>query len=227
MTQALKDGSAAAAQGESQELALTGRFEGVTLRKSETSLTFDVSDLNRVDVTIITGGTVQLKAPAREQTPEQNDEPGVLHASVEKRAYKIGEVLPDGWVVGPVSPETGIIMAIEPVSCALRDYQTWYQGEDHAAKLRGQGHANARQPTSRELKDIDDHVVKAGHNKNAQFSTSSYYPLGKYWTSKPDQIIPFISRTHDFGIGFQLWDLKIDPIARVRCVRDEPGLTLA
>lgn len=77
-------------------------------------------------------------------------------ATVTKKAYRIGDVLPDGWAVGPCSPKTGIVMALEPVSGALDGYKTWHKGEAHAAELRSKGHATARQPcaasvTSRRL----------------------------------------------------------------------------
>ncbi len=54
--------------------------------------------------------------------------------SVTKKAYNIGDVLPDGWVVGPVSPDTGWPIAIEPAAGALDGYKTWSQGEHHATE---------------------------------------------------------------------------------------------
>jgi hypothetical protein len=156
---------------------------------------------------------------------------GVINASVDKRAYNIGDVLPDDWVVGPRSPKTGIVMAIEPVSTALDGYKTWHQGEDHAAELRGQGHANARQPSADdnndELNAIYNDVVKAGRNSNAKLNTSGSDPCGKYCsgTTEPGQRDSI--RIQYFDDGTKYLSFKVDALARVRCVRDEPGLTLA
>ncbi len=185
-----------------------------------------MSALNGVDVTIVTGGTVQLKAPAKEQTHE----PGVIHASDDKRAYNIGDTLPDGWVVGPRSPKTGIVMAIEPVTGALDGYRTWHQGQDHAAELRGQGHVNARQPSADadndELKAIYDHVVKTGRNGNAKLNTRSSLPYGGYWSGTTNPGHRASARVQYFDGGYRHWIFKDAAYARVRCVRDEPGLTL-
>lgn len=145
---------------------------------------------------------------------------------VTKQAYKVDDVLPDGWVVGPRSPETGIVMHLEPVSGALDGYRTWNQGEEHAAALRGQGHANARQPSDSELKAIYKAVVKAGRNGNAKLNTSGSTPYGSYWTR---------TTTRDGGAWIQYFDSgdrhlasKGTACAHVLCVRDEqPGLTLA
>lgn len=211
------------------EISLGDDFEGVTLRKSETgSLTVDFSALNGVDVTVITGANKVQLTPAGEQTPKES---GALAATVTKQAYNIGDVLPDGWVVGPRSPKTGIVMAIEPVSGALDGYKTWHQGEDHAKELREQGHANARQPSANnnndELNAIYNEVVKAGRNGNAKLNTSGYYPYGGYWSGKmlPDDRGD--APVQCFGGGGRFWGFKGDAYARVRCVRDEPGLTLS
>lgn len=155
------------------------------------------------------------------------DEPGVIHASVDKRAYNIGDVLPDGWVVGPVSPDTGKTIAIEPVAGALDGCQTWHQGEKRAAELRGKGHANAHQPSGSELSAIYNDVVQAGRNSNAKFNTSGSFPFSKYWssTTHPDHWV--YARVQYFNDGCRNWNVKGGASARVRCVRDEPGLTLA
>ena len=171
---------------------------------------------------------VQLKAPAAEKTPKES---GALAATVTKQAYNIGDVLPDGWVVGPRSPKTGIVMAIEPVSGALDGYRTWYRGEDHAADLRGKGHANARQPSADgnndELNAIYNEVVKAGRNGNAKLNTSGSNPYGRYWSGTTDPDSRDDARMQYLNGGYRLWSFKGDAFARVRCVRDEPGLTLA
>lgn len=151
-------------------------------------------------------------------------------AEVTKKAYNIGDVLPDGWVVGPVSPDTGIVMAIEPVSGILEGDSTWYQGDDHAAALRSKGQTNARQPSTNELNAIYNDVVKAGRNSAAQFDVSPLNydsPFGLYWSSttapNPDQAY---AQVQYFSDGLRVWGFKEYANARVRCVRDEPGLTL-
>jgi hypothetical protein len=189
------------------------------------------------NVTAYTNGTVQVKAPAPEQT-------NALTATVTEKvytiddvipAYNIGDVLPDGWVVGPRSPRTGIVMSLEPASTALDGYKTWYQGEDHAKDLREQGHTNARQPSAdnnnNELNAIYNEVVKAGRNGNAQLNTSDSGPYGIYWSSTtagpgPDR--QDLMAVQKFLIdGTVCIDYKDDATARVRCVRDELGITLA
>lgn len=174
------------------------------------------------NVTAYTNGTVQLKAPAPEQTNGTN-------ATVTKQAYNIGDVLPDGWIVGPVSPDTDIVMSIEPVSGALDDYKTWHQGEKRAAELCGKGNANARQPSDNELNALYNDVVKAGRNNNAQFNTSGsvpYGPYGAYWSSTTGPSSRVIARVQYLDDGNRVWDYKNNVAACVRCVRDESGITL-
>lgn len=202
-------------------------FAGVVLTKSKTGgLTVDLSALDNADVTIITNGTIQLKAPLPK--PANDIEAA---ATVTKQAYNIGDVLPDGWVVGPRSPKTGIVMAIEPASGALEGYKTWHQGEEHAKELREQGHANARQPSADnnndELNAIYNEVVKAGRNGNAKLNVSGSGPYGMYWsgTTLPDRRDG--ARFQYFDDGYRNAYYKVAANARVRCVRDEPGITLA
>jgi len=166
-------------------------------------------------------GTVQIEAP----DPEQNNE----IATVTKQAYNIGDVLDDGWIVGPVSPETGNVMAVEPVAGALGGYQTWFAGEDHVKELLADGNNNAHQATDTELYAIYNEIVKAGNNDNAQFNTSGSFPYGRYWSSTP---VPNPSdcatQVQYFDKdGVRSWYSKVYDGVRVRCVRDEPGLTLA
>jgi|GEM_PF-1540118 len=210
--------------------AVKQEFEGVVSSDGNGHIVISLSDLPADAELIIeglSGRSVQFREPAREQT----NEPGVINASVDKRAYNIGDVLPDGWVVGPRSPKTGIVMALEPVSGALDGYKTWHQGEDHAKELREQGHANARQPSADnnndELNAIYNGVVKAGRNGNAKLNTSGSLPYGRYWSGTSDPDGRDYARMQYFDDGNRSWDVKDDASARVRCVRDEPGLTLA
>ncbi|MEQ1717242.1 MAG: hypothetical protein ABL907_14880 [Hyphomicrobium sp.] len=203
-------------------LALIGDFTGVSVTRTPSgSLTIDVSQLGSdLDIRLIAGGNVRLVAPA----PEQSN--GIT-APVTKNAYSIGDVLADGWVVGPASPDTGIVMAIEPDSGALDGGRTWLAGEEHARELYGKGNANARQPSANELNAIYNGVVEAGRNQNAQFDTSDFDPYGGYWSSTSVRFFPAVSaRVQYFRDGFRFWDFKVEGSARVRCVRDEPGLML-
>lgn len=211
--------------------SLRGEFKGISLSRSETgALTVDVSSLSDVDVTVIKNGNGRVVkfSAAEEQTNAQGNNERVINASVDKRAYNIGDVLPDGWVVGPVSPTTGKPIAIEPVAGALDGYKTWHEGKDHAKTLRGQGHASARQPDADELNALYNGVVKAGRNRNAQFNTSGSIPFfGKYWSSTPHRSISDSARLQYFGDGVRNWHFKDSARARVRCVRDEPAIALA
>lgn len=199
---------------------LKGDFQGITLERSATgALSIDVSALNGVDVTIVTNGDGRIvkQAPVEE----------AANISVYKRAYKIGAVLPDGWIVGPVSPTTGKPIAIEPVAGALEGLQTWYRGEDHAKELRGQGHAGARQPDTAELNALFRGFTKATSNQHAQFDTSGSNRYGMYWSSAPDRRGPDSARVQCFNGNSKPWPLKSYASARVRCVRDEPRIKLA
>ncbi len=93
--------------------------------------------------------------------------------------------------------------------------------------LRGEGHANARQPSEGELNAIYNDVVKAARNGNANLDTSDHRPYGGYWSSTPFRFHPDGARVQYFGDGYTYWDFKDHANALVRCVRDEPGLTLA
>lgn len=171
------------------------------------------------------------RTPMDDMNDTKGNEPDVIYTSLDKRAYRIGDVLPDGWVVGPRSPKTGIVMSLEPVSGALDGYKTWYQGEDHAKELREQGHANARQPSADnnndELNAIYNEVVKAGRNDNARLNTFDFHPFGKYWSGTTGPVFRGLARIQSLGSGLRFVLYKDDAFARVRCVRDEPGLTLA
>lgn len=210
--------------------SLSGYFKGITLSRSEDGLTIDVSSLNGVDVTVITNGNGRVVKYSLAE--EQTNAVGVISSSINTQAYNIGDVLPDGWIVGPISPTTSKPIAIEPVAGALEGYQTWYKGEDHAKGLHDQGHADARQPDADELNALYNGVVKAGRNQNAQldttaFDTSGSNPYGNYWSSTPDQDNPHTAWMQYFDDGSRYLYFKVRAKARVRCVRDEPGLTLA
>jgi hypothetical protein len=219
----------AKAQENIAQRSLRGAFEGITLQRSETgALTVDVSALNGVNVTVITNGNgrVMKLTPVEEQANAQGHDEGVINASVDKRAYNVGDVLPDGWIVGPVSPTTSKPIAIEPVAGALEGYQTWYKGEDHAKELRGQGHAGARQPDADELSALYNGVVKAGRNQNARFNTSGSVPYGGYWSSTPHRYVPGFARMQYFDAGYRFWHFKGGASAQVRLVKDLENITL-
>ncbi|MGC2468045.1 MAG: hypothetical protein WA517_22835 [Candidatus Acidiferrum sp.] len=140
--------------------------------------------------------------------------------------YHIGDVLPDGWIVGPVSPHTLKPIAIEPVSGALEDCWTWFKGEEHAKALRQQGHANARQPSTKELSAIYNDVMRAGRNGNAKLATSRFDLYGGYWSSTTLSDAPDYAWVKYLDSDGRTWHLKNYSFCRVRCVRDEPGVTI-
>jgi hypothetical protein len=142
--------------------------------------------------------------------------------SIEKN-YHIGDVLPDGWIVGPVSPDTGKPMGVEPLEGSLEGYKTWDEGEKHAAELRNQGHANARLPSAGELSALYNDVVKAEHDDNAKLLNDQH---GVYWSSTTNPDNPDGAWVQYFSNSFTSWYYKDDQIARTRCVRDEPDIRL-
>ncbi len=219
----------AAVQEKIDTMSLKGAFQGITLSRYETGdLVVDVSFFNglRSQLLITASGEVVKQMPAEEQNSKVTEETGAIDGSVDKQAYSIGDVLPNGWVAGPVSPTTGKPMAIEPVSGALEGYQTWYKGEEHAKTLRGQGYASARQPDENELNVLYNEVVKAGHNQNAQFNTSCFVSYGQYWSSKTKPYNPKSARTQYFDNGDEYGGFKGEASALVRCVSDAPDITL-
>ena len=173
--------------------------------------------------TIITA-YLPLKVMNKPNVPSPTD--GVEDVNLQL-AYQVGDVLPDGWIVGPVCPVTGKSIAIEPVSGSLEGLQAWHEGEVHALLLREEDHMRARQPDNGELRAIYNSIVIANRNINTQFNTSrsgSYYWSG---TSSP-HYSGADARIQYFGEGGNsYWDFKKFSAARVRFVRDEPDLAPA
>jgi hypothetical protein len=118
-------------------------------------------------------------------------------------------------------------MAIEPAESALDGCTTWRQGQRHADELLMKGNGNVRLPSASELKAIYNHIVSGGRDANAKLSASDSNPFGTYWsgTTHPDN--RDLARLQYLDNGDTYWDFKDFSIARVRCVRDEPGLRLA
>ena len=211
------------------------RLNGLTIRtdgKGQVKLenggfTVDITNGNITvyggNATAHTDGTVQLKAP----TAEQNNVLETTQSSVDTKAYSIGDALPDGWVVGGISPTTGAIFSVEPVTSALDGYQTWYIGEDRAKTLLAEGHENARQPDMAEWYALHDNIVKADRNQEARIDTRND-PSGQYWSSETHPKNSCYARLQYFDNGgAQGLSVKGSTICYIRCVRDEPGLTLA
>lgn len=160
-----------------------------------------------------------------------------ISVQAEKRAFRIGDVLPDGWTVGPISPDTGIVMAIEPEDSALPDDREWHEGKIHALELRFDGkNLNARVPTELEATAIFNQVVKAGLNRNSQLVDkrerqvspgNTQYANPNYWTSGTGK-----SGYRNFAMRIDMSNGSADTCpktksaGRVRCVRDEPGIEL-
>lgn len=145
----------------------------------------------------------------------------------ELKRVAIGDKLPDRWVIMGVSPDTGEVFSAEPEAGALDGYQTWRKGQKHAKYLRNAGNKNARQPSENELSVIYNEVVEAGCNNNAKFNTSHYHPASNYWSSTRDMYYLSEAYVQCLFNGQLLSRRKGKACARVRCVRDEPGLKLA
>jgi hypothetical protein len=219
----LKDDLSDAPADKLHELALKDHFEGVVLKKSPFGkIIIDISQLSEVDLTIITNGAVRLRPPPiNVNLIELGLVPGsddvTSSSRVDSRAYKIGDVLPDGWVVGPVSPKTRKVMSIEPVREAVVGTQVHYKGVSQAVALLEEGHLNARLPSMSELRIIYKKIVKAELDHNSQLG------LVQYWSSEKDEYDSLLA--FDFKKAKEIW--KSDQaFAHIRCVRDEPGITL-
>ena len=207
---------------------LGGAFKdvtGVTVSRSEMgAVTLDLSALN-VGVEILTNDDVRIV----EQNPANNNKLGVIKTSVDKKVYNIGDVLPDGWIVGPISPTTGNPIAIEPKSGALDGNQTLQAGKDHAKKLRKQrGNETACLPDRDTLHEIYNEIVVAGHNGEAEFDIEDGEWPDKYWSSTPHPTVSGRVGVHYFSNGIENWFYTGDSKdARVRCIRDAPEISLA
>jgi len=57
--------------------------------------------------------------------------------------------------------------------------------------------------------------------------TSGSYPYSRYWSGTTHPGYLDVARVQYFDDGNRYAYYKDDALARVRCVRDEPGLTLA
>lgn len=146
-----------------------------------------------------------------------------------RKACKIGEKLPDGWVVMGISPDTGTVFSAEPSSSALQRHQTWHAGEEHAKQLEKEGHKNARQPSLRELRTIFEDVVRAGRNTNAQLlvgsrKRSTYWSNASHWEGMDFSALRNIDAE---GAGQESWVKQSEAQAYVRCIRDEPSLKIS
>lgn len=151
----------------------------------EGKIIIDISFLGNNPNIIIKGlqnaASVEIVDPIL--TPANNSDNNLI-AQINQIAYKIGDILPDGWIVGPPSPTTGKPFAIEPPSIALKESQTWEIGQNHAKILLEQGYKNARQPDTDELKAIQRHIVMTKQNHNSQLDEKAYY-----WSSEQDKMI--------------------------------------
>lgn len=178
-----------------------------------------------------TDGTVQLKPPA----PEQANEIGVIHSSVDKRAVQIGDVLGEdfdlpeglerlnGWLVYNIT-EGGVPQALEPKDSAPEGVVNWETGMNHAQKtLKKQGHTGARLWTEADGTAIFNNVVKGGHNDKAQLDVSGSGPDGRYWESTGYRDDPDGVMVRYPGGGGRDWVYK-DFDARVRATQDVPEL---
>lgn len=163
-------------------------------------------------------------------TAQKTNTPGT------KPAYKVGDVLPDGWIFLGTSPKTGKPYSLEPFNSAVRTLTTWDQGQRHAAALRRKGIVGARQPyeansnvnalSGNELMDIFRKIVKGGHNDKARLVDRGPIPDSRYWSSTEEQGRNYVhAESRCFTNGRRQAYYK-DGGAHVRCVRDEPQLSI-
>ena len=145
----------------------------------------------------------------------------------EEKSYNVGDSLPDGWIVGPISPDTGKPVALEPVSSAIEGFRTWHQGEEHARFLLSEGNTGARQPSEEELSAIYNKIIKAGRNHNAKLKVRDTPLCGSFWSGTTCEDEQLAAQAQDLVKGIRYWIYKGRPDAYVRCIRDEPGLKLA
>lgn len=206
----------------STSLNLTDDFDGVTLARTENGLIVDVSSLSGVDVTVILGGDNRIV----KQTPVCGSEI-VFNTFLDKQAYCIGDVLPDGWIVGPVSPTTGKPISIQPSAELLEGCQTWYDGENFVKQLCSQGYAGARQPDEGELTAIFTQIMDKQRNLHAKFSLSDDRWI---WTSSPVEGCPdqAVAMQYDLyeGGGNVRFPHKENPYGHVRIVRDQEDIMI-
>lgn len=211
---------------EPTQSSLKDDFSIVTIERSDNGvLTIDVSSLGDTDIDVITTGKglvrERVKITATDNTTYETT------TSIEPKTYKICDILPDGWIVGPISPTTGKPIAIEPTAEALQGYLSWHEGEKHAKHRRDQGHAGARQADFDELRVLFHEVAeKLPCNQVARFNRRGHPPYGKYWLSSEYFKDRQFAHLRLFGFGHDHWDHKDKRAAYVRIIRDEPNLKL-
>ncbi|MCK5374532.1 MAG: DUF1566 domain-containing protein [Alphaproteobacteria bacterium] len=160
-------------------------------------------------------------------------------SSVDKRAYRIGAVLTSSllgslhnrWIVGPKSPITGSVMAIEvPPKFGLfrDDRNTWNEWQDHVKALRAQGHENARIPDAYELYNIWHAIARrdinpSDRNKHARFNVTKG---AFYWSSTVNPLDRNQIKVLDFSDGEWYWGDRDYGNFLPIFVRDEPDIKL-
>jgi hypothetical protein len=229
-------------------------FEGVVSRNQDGAIVVDLSSMSSSEtVTIITGNSVQLRAPV----PEQTNEIGVIESKVDTRALKIGDVLctdlsvlPDriqniediedhifiipeslkrlnGWQLYNFK-EDGTPQFMEPKESAPEGVVNWKTGMEHAeVTLKKQGHQNARLWTEADGDAICKNIVNGGHNHIARLDIYGSGPLGSWWESTEDGSYPAeaVVRYLVDGSGRNRRLEYKGYLARVRAVQDVPELS--
>ncbi|MFP4386030.1 MAG: hypothetical protein ACLFRA_02340 [Alphaproteobacteria bacterium] len=195
---------------QSHALCLNGHFNGLQLAR-------DPKD-NRliIDTLALQEDGVQVEIVDKKSRAVLINRPETPSAQINGRSYDIGSVLPDGWILGPLSPTTGRHLKIEPPDENINGDITWDEGEFRAHKIE----KGARHPTLAELKAIYKHIVRGGQDENTMLATG-IFTSRQYWTSTPyNNAHPGIAMTLHVDHGATYCHLKHNKSATSRLVRD-------
>lgn len=223
------------------QIVLTEEFDTVTVSAGDISVTIKrgkdgcamletegyASIVSTGIVTASEHGTAQLR-------PSEAGPANAITITLSKKACNLWDALPDGWFIGPVSPDTGHVMAVKPVSGQSASLVSWNHAETQAAILRTQSHTNARIPSYSEFDALADAFIETAGNSDAHANPC---PLNsRYWIGSPEgftagdpEKIKNIRRIADFSspeIPLP-WSFRDRRAAYALYVRDEPGITLA
>jgi hypothetical protein len=201
----------------------SGDFAGVAFHQmKDGSVIIDASVLGAVNVSLLTQDDPIDKSVLQVQnnvaSSSCNRSGSDRGFKLDGKTYQIGDVLPDGWILGPVSPSTNSHLAIEPVK-ELDTCVTWPQAEAFVNKYRSSGMERARLPDRKELKAIFRELVIKERNVNAMLGVCEVGGSSHYWANR--QSDGQGEWAQDMGTGRQDWFYIDRPDAVcARVVRD-------